>query len=144
MNEYKGNQRGIMKCLWGPGMKNHDDTQCILNEQKKHYFDILNDVYEPTYGLTRAFKLFLCLAAFCFPLIHIKHHINKKSFRYRKLITDFYVIIKIILFVAILILLNADVGKTLNDKVFIKYSILILTIYSLLETIISLGVLFSI
>ncbi len=90
---------------------------------------VWSDSQEKSYGLFRILKLILCLSAFIFPWLYIKHFSDKRSYIFRKIVIDFSVVFKLSL--AIFIVQSEYVAA--HPSFFV-----IITVYYMSETVLYL------
>jgi hypothetical protein len=97
-------KKNIKKLLLGK-IKKSDRTRLNVNPIQKRLLNIRaiwdND-HQDDNGIEKVFRLILSISQLAFPGVYIKYHANKKSFEYQDIVTDIYVLCKLVFPIIIL------------------------------------------
>ena len=114
----------IKKLLLGKVSKNSKSKYDPIQKRIQNIKAIWNNDHQDDNGIEKIIRLFLSLSQMLFPGIYIKYLANKKGHEYQDLALDFYILLKILF--PLMILMNQWQNHTL---------IVWIMIYLLLETV---------
>lgn len=117
-------KRSIQKLFLGSNAKNLKPLVSPIQKNIKNIKAIWHNHHQDDSGIEKIIRLFLASSQLLFPGIYLKTFASKKGIEYQDLVLDFYVAIKVIFPIIILI----------NDWQYYPWIITIL-VYLLLETI---------
>lgn len=93
----------LSKIFIGPKVIKYSTSGNVIKKQITHIKNIWDDSKEASYGINRIFRLILCISAFIFPAIYIRHFFNKINYTVRKIAVEIYSILKLIFPILVLI-----------------------------------------
>jgi Ion channel len=93
----------IRNLFAGPFPQHDQYVRPALQNQWRNIRTIWNNEQDATFGIERIFRLFIAFSAYIFPGIYIRHISGERGLLARKLAIDFYVFLKLIFPILILV-----------------------------------------